>query len=172
MSTVVGRLPDSADATALWRRVVGALSSRIGWALLVAVVVAAVSIGSVHPAPATLASRIAYLDNLIKCPVCDDVSIAASDAQSAVSLRAKVAELVDVGDTNAQVEAYVVARYGTDELLRPTSPVIWILPIAAGAIATASVTTVLVRRRKGSAATTADAADELLVAAALGRDSP
>ena len=152
-------------------RLVSLASGRAGWTVLVAVVIVLVAIGSIHRSPTTRASRIAYLDSVIKCPVCEDVSIAASNAQEAVNLRAKVAALVAAGSTNAQVESYVVGQFGTDELLRPSNPVIWILPIAGGACAFGGVATVLVRRRAGSATLALTADDEVLVADALGRSA-
>lgn len=150
------------------RGLAGALAYRWSWALLVLVVAVALAIGSIHPAPATRSDRIAYLEGIIKCPVCEDVSIAQSNAQQALNLRAKVVQLVDAGASNARVEQYVVAQFGPDEILRPTSPVIWILPIAAGVVAAVLLGWVLLRHRGAPARLAAGAEDEEIVAAALG----
>lgn len=143
------------------------LAGRAGWAVLGVVVVVALAVGSVHSRPPSEAARISYLDGVIKCPVCADVSIAQSDAAQAANLRATVAELVRSGRSNAEVEAYVVARFGTAELLRPSDPVLWVAPVAAGAIATAAVAAVLVSRRARPRSGPVAAQDESIVSAAL-----
>ncbi len=136
------------------------------WVLLAAVVATSLAVGSVHAAPETRAARISYLESVIKCPVCDNISIAQSDAQQAQDLRARVVQLVDAGSSDQAVERYVVAQFGTDELLRPTSPVIWLLPIVGGALAVAGLFVALLRRRRMDASSVIVAADEALVAAA------
>jgi cytochrome c-type biogenesis protein CcmH len=145
------------------------LASPLVWVLLAVVVVATLAIGSVHGAPASRSARISYLESVIKCPVCEDVSIAGSNAQQAANLRAKVVSLVDAGKTNAQVEQYVVGQFGTDELLRPRNALLWILPVAAGVIAVGALGSFFVRRGRQSADATARDEDEALVAAALDR---
>jgi len=147
------------------------LSRRTSWLLLGVVVAVALALGSVHQAPETRARRIAYLDGIIKCPVCADVSIAQSDAQQAVNLRARVAALVRAGKSDAQVEQYVVARFGSTELLKPADPVVWILPIAAGAVAAAALGVTLVRRRGGVRGAVPRGEDESIVHEALQRRS-
>ena len=143
------------------------LARRSSWALLAVVVATFLAVGSVHPSPPSEAARIAYLDGVIKCPVCADVSIAQSDAQQAANLRATVASLVHDGRSDAQVEQFVVARFGTAELLRPSDPVLWILPVAAGGAAALALSVVLVRRRAGSRHDAPDPEDESIVSVAL-----
>ncbi len=147
------------------RDLAGILARRSSWLVLAAVVVALLALGSVHPAPPTRASRISYLDSVIKCPVCDNISLAQSDAQQAQDLRAVVVQMVDAGRSNREIEQYVVAQFGTDELLRPSNPVIWLLPICGGAGALAALAVALVRRRHVTGPPAADAADEALVSA-------
>jgi cytochrome c-type biogenesis protein CcmH len=140
-----------------------------GWILLALVVVVALVIGSIHPPPSTDAARIARLDSIIKCPSCDDLSIAESDASTAVALRALVATDVHGGETDAQIEAYVVGRYGSSILLSPADSIVWVLPVILGVVVVGAFTVVMWRRRKPPVAT---AEDEQLVAAALGRLAP
>ncbi|MCU1495803.1 MAG: cytochrome biosis protein [Acidimicrobiaceae bacterium] len=149
------------------RRAGFALTSRWSWMLLALVVAGALVFGSTHSGSTTRADRIRYLDSVIKCPVCEDVSIAGSNAQQARNLRAKVVELVDAGRTDAQIEKYVVAQFGTDGLLRPTSPVIWLLPIAGGAVAVLALGVALSRRRSGSYESAPGSEDEAIVVAAI-----
>jgi cytochrome c-type biogenesis protein CcmH len=152
---------------ARWREI---LTGRVAWVLLAAVVVATLAIGSVHPGASSESARISRLDSIIKCPSCDDLSIAQSDASTAVTLRAVVAADVHAGESDARIEAYVVARYGPSILLQPSNPLVWVLPIAGIAIAAGALGVVMWRRHRGSRAAV-DAGegdeDERLVAAAL-----
>lgn len=151
------------------RRVRDLLATRSAWVLLAAVVVAGLWVGSVHPAATSDAARIARLDSVIKCPSCDDLSIAESNASTAVALRAVVAADVHAGESDAAIESYVVSRYGQSILLQPSDPLVWVLPVAGVAVAAAATGLVLWRRRRLTSAgpTAPAAADEQLVAAAL-----
>lgn len=55
----------------------------------------------------------------LRCLVCQNESIADSDADLAADLRQIVRQLVAKGDTDAQVRQYLVARYGEWILLKP-----------------------------------------------------
>jgi cytochrome c-type biogenesis protein CcmH len=152
---------------ARWREL---LTGRVAWAVLAGVVVAALAVGSVHPGASSESARISKLDSIIKCPSCDDLSIAQSDASTAVALRAVVAADVHAGESDAQIESFVVARYGPSILLQPSSPLVWVLPVAGIAVAAGALGIVMWRRRRGVPAAGDGAggeADEALVAAAL-----
>jgi len=164
--------PAGRATAGLARRAPAMLARRSSWVVLAVLVAALLAAGSVHSGPTTRADRIDYLESVIKCPVCEDVSIAASDAQSARNLRAEVVQLVDSGRSNAAIESYVVAQYGTDELLRPANVVLWVLPVAGCALAAVILAVALLRRRSRADGSEADAADEALVAAALRRSPP
>jgi len=141
-----------------------------GWALLGAVLAGFLAYGSIHPVAKSRAARIGYLESVLKCPSCDGISIAQSNGPQAAALRASVSRWVGEGWSDARVEQAVVARYGPAELLRPTSPVVWIVPLAALGVAAGALAVVLVRRRGGGGAGAVAAEDEALVASALGRD--
>ena len=55
----------------------------------------------------------------LRCLVCQNQSIDDSDAPLARDLRVLVRERLEAGDSDAEVEAFVVARYGDFVLLRP-----------------------------------------------------
>jgi cytochrome c-type biogenesis protein CcmH len=55
----------------------------------------------------------------LRCLVCQNQSIDDSDAPLARDLRLLVRERLTAGDSNGQVEDYVVRRYGEFVLLRP-----------------------------------------------------
>ena len=108
----------------------------------------------------------------LRCLVCQNQSIAESDAPLARDLRALVRERVAEGDSDAEVEAFVVARYGDFVLLRPPFKprtwALWLGPplvIVAGALALARL-----RRRAPPAPEALDAAERDRLAALMNRD--
>lgn len=121
--------------------------NRWTWALLFLVAVIALTIGSVHrPAPSNTA-RAAYLDSVIKCPSCQDLSIAQSDAGVATALRGEVRRLVARGWSNQRIERFVVAQYGSDEILAPSSDLAWLVPLVIGGMAAFGIGVGFVRSR-------------------------
>jgi cytochrome c-type biogenesis protein CcmH len=88
----------------------------------------------------TDAQRAAALDTQIRCPSCEDLSIAQSSAPEAVAVRRQVAKLVRAGRSDAQIEQVLVGEWGPTILLRPPdhglTAVIWIAPVvlAVGAL--------------------------------------
>lgn len=105
-----------------------------------------------------LESRARAISAQLRCPQCQNESIDDSNAPISRSLRLLVRERLLAGDTDAQVIAYVVERFGERVLMRPDTSganlFLWIagplmLVVAAGVGVTA------VRRR----ATAAPAAD-------------
>ncbi len=88
---------------------------------------------------------------MVRCPSCEDLSVATSSAPTAAAVRATVRRLVGEGRTDQQVEQYLVARYGSTIVLDPPasgwSLLVWVLPVA-GAILAAGATVVLLRRRR------------------------
>ena len=67
-----------------------------------------------------LEARARELGKEIRCLVCQNQSIDDSDADLARDLRVLVRERLVAGDSDAEVEQYVVDRYGEYVLLKPT----------------------------------------------------
>lgn len=64
-----------------------------------------------------------HLTESLRCPKCQNNSIADSNAMIASDMRLKVYELLQSGQTPEQVKAYMVARYGNFVTYAP--PVMW-----------------------------------------------
>jgi cytochrome c-type biogenesis protein CcmH len=68
----------------------------------------------------------------LRCLVCQNQSIDDSDAQLAKDLRLLVRERLVAGDTNEEVESFLVQRYGEFVLLKPTfgahTLLLWLTP--------------------------------------------
>jgi len=68
---------------------------------------------------------------LLRCPVCQGMSIADSPAEMAVNMKSQVHELLARGYTEEQILDYFEKSYGQFVLLRPKSKVLWVLPLVA-----------------------------------------
>lgn len=87
-------------------------------ALALAVPVMAVQPDEVLDDPA-LEARARELSAELRCMVCQNESIDASNAPLARDIRILLRERLKAGDTNAEVLDYLVARYGEFVLLKP-----------------------------------------------------
>jgi cytochrome c-type biogenesis protein CcmH len=152
----------------------GVLASRQAWAVLGLLAVALLAYGSVHGSATPAAARIGYLESVIKCPSCDDLTIAQSSSQPATELRSKVVGWVDAGRSDAWIEQQVVEHYGSAELLDPPvsgiDALAWVVPLVAVLAAAGGLGWFLHRRRRRAGSLPAEPPgdeDEALVGAAL-----
>ena len=124
------------------------------WIVLGVVVVLALLVGSgvLTSSSPTPAQRAASLESVVRCPTCEDLSVAQSTAPTAVAVRGAIGQLIAEGRTDQQIKAYLVARYGSSIVLDPPasgwSLLVWLLPLVGGLMATAVLVVVLVRRRR------------------------
>lgn len=81
-----------------------------------------------------LEARARQISEELRCLVCQNQSIDASDAQLAKDLRVIVRERIAAGDSDDQVRDFLVDRYGEFVLLRPRAHgvglLLWLLPLA------------------------------------------
>jgi len=78
----------------------------------------AVTPGEVLPDPA-LEARARQISAELRCMICQNQSIDDSDAELARDLRLVVRQRLVAGDTDEEVIAFVVSRYGEFVLLKP-----------------------------------------------------
>lgn len=123
-------------------------------ALLMASPVLAVLPDEILADPA-LEARARAISATLRCLVCQNESIDDSNADLARDLRVLVRERLAAGDSDAQVLAFIEARYGEFVLLRPRFNVrtllLWITPALLLAVAAY----LLLRRTRASAPATA-----------------
>ena len=114
---------------------------RLGaWLALAVVVVVGLAVGaSKGGPPPTAAAKAKAVDSVLKCPVCDGLSVADSSAELAVTIRGQVLQAVRRGESASAIESHYVALYGPQELLRPRNPLVWVLPMVVGALAVAGL---------------------------------
>ena len=79
-----------------------------------------------------LEAKVMQIASELRCLVCQNQTIADSHAGLAVDLRNQVREMLQQGKTEAEITAYMTARYGDFVLyrppLKPTTYILWIAP--------------------------------------------
>ena len=120
---------------------------------LIALPVKAVQPDEVLQDPA-LEARARHISEGLRCLVCQNQSIDDSEALLAKDLRLLVRERLTAGDTDQQIEDFVVARYGEFVLLKPRfTPHTLLLWFATPAVLlVALLIVVLAYRRRAAAA--------------------
>ncbi len=119
-----------------------------------------------------LNARLKQLDEELRCLVCQNQSLADSNAPLAQDLRREVRSLAAAGKSDAEIKDFLVARYGDFVLYKPpVKGITWLLwfgpfiLLAGGALAWWSVT----RRRGRRNAAAAVAVDGTAVNAGVER---
>ena len=102
-----------------------------------------------------LEARMTRITAELRCLVCQNQTIADSNAGLAVDLRRETRELLRQGKSDAEIVAYMTARYGDFVLYRPplkgTTALLWFGPAAMLAVGAAVLLLVLRRRTKMAA---------------------
>ena len=69
----------------------------------------------------------------LRCPVCQGLSVADSQTETAVAMFDRIRELVRLGYTEEQIDEFFIGRYGEWVLLAPRATgfatLLWVLPI-------------------------------------------
>ncbi len=111
-----------------------------------------------------LEARMVHITSELRCLVCQNQTIADSNASLAVDLRREARALLKQGKSDAEVVDYMTARYGDFVLYRPplraTTLLLWFGP-ALMLVGGLAVLVVVLRRRSRMAAEAFDADDEL-----------
>jgi len=137
---------------------------RLAFALLLTLLLP-FSAGAVQPdemlADPALEARAREIGKELRCLVCQNESIDESNAELARDLRLLVRERIKQGESNDEVRAFVVQRYGDFVLLNPpVKPSTWILwygPAGILLLGGVGVLLYLRGRRKAAAAMPAEA---------------
>lgn len=100
---------------------------------------------------------------LLRCPVCQGVSVAESPSSMALNMRAQVRELLAAGHDEEQVLRYFERSYGEfvrlEPPLRGVNWIVWLAPVA-GLLAGAGVVALALRKRPAPTAPAGPLADD------------
>jgi len=121
---------------------------------------AALFIGSgvLDETPMTNSQRATVLENQLKCPACQDLSVAQSSSASSRAVRAQIKVDIARGMSDSEIIDQLTARYGNAVLLTPPaggiSNILWAVPVGIVVVA-AGVIVLIMRRRKQPSQSTA-----------------
>ena len=103
------------------------------------------------PDPA-LQARYETLTHELRCLVCQDETVADSNAELAADFRRQIHDMVAAGKSDAEIKSYMVHRYGDFVLYKPpvqsNTALLWVGPFVLLLIAL-TVVFLVVRRRAG-----------------------
>ena len=120
--------------------------------VVIAAVALAIGSGVGRSSAPSLATRAAAVEAEIRCPQCEDISVAQSQASSAIQARHEITAMLAAGATTAEIERSFVARYGPAILLSPPASglgaVVWFLPLAAAVSALGALGVLFWRRQR------------------------
>jgi cytochrome c-type biogenesis protein CcmH len=127
-------------------------------AFALSVAVAALPAGTKEARPASanpaLEARMLALASELRCLVCQDETIADSQADLAADLRQEMREMMARGETDAQIRKYMTDRYGDFVLYKPpfkaTTVLLWLGPPVLMVVALAALFFTLRRRQRAS----------------------
>ena len=108
--------------------------------------------GPDHLSDPRLEARAVALQKNLRCVVCQSQSLDESNAPLAADLRRLIRARIEAGDNDAQIDQYLVARYGDFILmkppLKPQTYALWFAPLGVLLMGGATVALVLVRAKK------------------------
>jgi cytochrome c-type biogenesis protein CcmH len=107
--------------------------------------------------PATVEDRAQAISAGLRCPVCQNLSVADSPSRLAGEMRAEVEGQLRAGRTDDEVRAFFVARYGEWVLLEPRSLLPFVIPVAAVALGVGAWLLVVRRRPRPERTEVSDA---------------
>jgi cytochrome c-type biogenesis protein CcmH len=141
------------------------------WLGLVVVLAGALVLGNSRQHHATsLEAHVRRIAADVKCPTCQGLSAAESDASASTAIRDEIRSRLQQGQRDGEIRAYLVSRFGRDILLKPPatgiSSLVWILPVALFVCAVAGLAFAF-RRWRARSGLIATADDRALVEQAL-----
>jgi cytochrome c-type biogenesis protein CcmH len=113
------------------------------WAVLAVVLVGALAIGSQHKGKEPLDAHVRRIAEQVKCPTCQGESAADSNAAASQAIRDEIRTRLQQGQSDGEIRAFLVSRFGRDILLKPpasgVSGLVWALPVVAFVAAAAGL---------------------------------
>jgi cytochrome c-type biogenesis protein CcmH len=124
------------------------------YAGVAAVLLVALLVGSnvLSPTPQSNAQRATALENTLKCPSCQDLSVAQSSSPSSLAVRVQVERGIAKGMSNEEIVAQLEGQYGNAVLLTPPSgglsALLWLIPVLLVVGAGGIIVAVFASRRR------------------------
>jgi cytochrome c-type biogenesis protein CcmH len=113
-----------------------------------------------------LEARAVWLQKNLRCVVCQGESLDESNAPLAAELRQLIREMIAKGQTDTQIENYLVARYGDFILMKPPLEqetfLLWFGPLIVLTIGAAAGGAAIMRARRNLRAESPDETNKLM----------
>ena len=126
-------------------------------------------------APAELEAREARLATQLRCVVCQNQTVAESNAPLAADMRREIRTQLQAGRSDTEVVAFFEQRYGAfvhyTPPWRPSTWLLWAGPFAAAVAGLATLLAVLRRRSRQPASAPLSAADKARAERLLGEEA-
>lgn len=137
------------------------------WVLMGVVILGALAVGTrPDDSPRTNEERSHALADGLKCPTCRSQSVADSDAPVSKEIRAEITRRIEAGDSDAEIRAYLIGRFGEDVVLTPSASgvtgLVWILPVVLLVVGAAALALAFRRWRERSPVAVTDDDRELV----------
>lgn len=140
------------------------------WALIALLLFAGAALAQLTADDAALEARVLRLAGQLRCLVCQNQTLADSNAELAVDLRTQIRERLRNGASDAEVMTFLVQRYGDFVLYRPpvkrSTLLLWFGPLLLLIAAVAALVAIANKRKRAVARGLSDAerqrADALL----------
>jgi cytochrome c-type biogenesis protein CcmH len=128
------------------------LRGRAVWVVMALVLAGALAIGAQRDGgPRTENERVRHIASEIRCPTCRNQSSADSDAAAAKAIRDEIRRRVRAGESDGEIVAFLISRYGGDILLKPegsgVAALVWAIPVVAVVLALVGLAVVFRRWR-------------------------
>jgi cytochrome c-type biogenesis protein CcmH len=138
------------------------LWAKVALPLVVVAVALLIGSGVFDAAPESASQRVAAIETTVRCPACEDISVAQSDNSTAIAVRHQIQDMVADGSSTADIDSALVSEYGPAILLVPPDaggvPLIWVIPLVFGLVVVAAVGIFFWRRGRAFGALRADEA--------------
>lgn len=138
----------------------------VPWIALAVVVVVALAIVVWPSGEQSAADRARALETQLKCPECEALSVADSNAPTSRAIRTDVKKRIAAGQSDDEIRDAYVARYGEEILLQPKSSglglLVWVLPVLVLVVGAAGIWFVLARNHRTPQLQATEADEELV----------
>lgn len=136
------------------------------WVAL-ALVLAVVLVVLLWPSGSTSAAARAHdLATELRCPECEGLSVADSNAPTSKAIRADIKRRIAAGQSDAEIRQVYVDDYGEDILLSPQSSgvglIVWVLPVVVISLGATGIWFALARSRREPRLHATEADEELV----------
>ena len=122
------------------------------WIALGVVVIVALAIVVWPHGEQSAAARAHNLETQLKCPECEGLSVADSNAPTSLAIRADIKKRIRQGQNDDVIRQAYVDRYGEQILLQPQgsgiSLLVWVLPVVVLVVGAFGIGFVLARNRR------------------------